>query len=459
MMEQQTSARVTTKKLSGRGLTPLGIMERLPGTRKFLLESSAESNGRGRFSFIGSEPVKSFIGSAEGIRETDHRTGVTISHEGDLFDLLKQLIPSIDSGTVFPFAGGAVGCCCYEAGDPGRKREERTEPLAFFHVYNTVAVYDHLLGEITLIHTETGLENRTADLGLLEDRLLAEDPGTGRMKEAAVLSEFRSALPESEFEEDVQAALHAIWKGEAEQIVLSRRMEAELTGNPVRLYEQLRERNPSPYMYYMEFDDQIILGASPESLVKAENGIIRTNPIAGTRPRGRDRAEDEALEQSLRNDPKELAEHEMLVELSRHEMEQFCEAGSVRVTARQATVRYEHVMHLVSELEGRLAAGKHAMDAFRACLPAGTVTGSPKAAAMEFIRTIERTPRGVYGGAVGYVGFNGNLDAALAIRTMVVRGNTAVVQAGAGIVAASDPHRELLETVHKARSLTSLGQV
>ncbi len=206
-------------------------------------------------------------------------------------------------------------------------------------------------------------------------------------------------------------------------------------------------------MYYMEFDDHIVVGTSPESLVRVSDGKVMTNPIAGTRRRGKDEAEDAALEKELLEDPKELAEHDMLVELGRSDMEGICETDSVQVTSYKEMVRYEHVMHLVSEVEGKLSPVLHSLDALTACLPAGTVTGSPKKRAMELIDDLEKMDRGIYGGAIGYIGFNGNMDFALTIRTMVLKDGKAYVQAGAGIVEASDPTAEFMETVNKARSL------
>ncbi|WJY26938.1 anthranilate synthase component I family protein [Sporosarcina trichiuri] len=455
MEAERMTSRVTEKKMDGKGLTPVQLLRRLGGERCFLLESSAGDGEHARYSFIGADPIKSYKGRADGLQEIDYRKGTSVFHEGELFSLLKQLIPRVQDDSPFPFTGGAVGYVSYEAGDP-QSASDGAEPSALYHLYDTIIIFDHQLDEVTVRHTELTETPEEMDLETIAGRLLSEDEN--KSGGTAELSAFRSGVSQREFEADVQTALDVIHGGGAEQIVLSRRMEADVTGDPLAVYERLRQQNPSPYMYYLESDEQIILGASPESLVKVLQGIVQTNPIAGTRPRGRGRQDDEALETSLRNDPKELAEHDMLVESGKLEMEQFCEKGTVRIAAYQETIRYEHVMHLVSELEGQLAPGNHAVDALEACLPAGTVTGNPKRTAMEWIRKIERMPRGVYGGAIGYIGLNGNLDAALAIRTMIIRNGRAYVQAGAGIVAASVPHNEYLETVYKSRSLTALSR-
>ena len=228
---------------------------------------------------------------------------------------------------------------------------------------------------------------------------------------------------------------------------------ADFNGDPFSLYRKLRKRNPSPYMYYMEFDDHVVVGTSPESIVSVSNGKVMTNPIAGTRRRGVDKEEDMALEKELLADPKELAEHDMLVDLGRNDLKKVCLPDSVQVTSYMEVVRYEHVMHIVSEAEGTLSPVLHSLDALAACLPAGTVTGTPKKRAMELIDELEKMDRGIYGGAIGYIGFNGNMDFALTIRTMVVKDGKAYVQAGAGIVQASDPTAEFMETANKAKSL------
>ena len=260
-------------------------------------------------------------------------------------------------------------------------------------------------------------------------------------------------VTQQQFEDFVREAKGYIEAGEVEQVVLSRRLVADFNGDPFSLYRKLRKRNPSPYMYYMEFDDHVVVGTSPESLVRVSNGKVMTNPIAGTRRRGKDKAEDMALEKELLADPKELAEHDMLVELGKNDMEKVCLADSVQVTIIWKSFVTNMSCIIVSEAEGTLSPVLHSLDALTACLPAGTVTGTPKKRAMELIDELEKMDRGIYGGAIGYIGFNGNMDFALTIRTMVVKDGKAYVQAGAGIVQASDPTAEFMETVNKAKSL------
>ena len=305
-----------------------------------------------------------------------------------LYSLLKRLMPRIAEDGKYPFMGGAVGYVGYGAARvEGIHSEENQLPDVYFNIYDTVIIFDHLLNEVTLLHTEIHPEYAKPDLDALAE-LITEGP-IEEVKGVSV-SDYRCALTQEEFENRVRRAKEFIEKGVVEQVVLSRRLEADIEGDPFELYRRLRKQNPSPYMYYMEFDDHTVIGASPESLVRVTDGTVVTNPIAGTRRRGRNEEEDQALEEELRSDPKELSEHDMLVEVSQKEMEMVCEPSSVRVSTYMETVRYEHVMHLVSEVEGRLAPEVHALDALKATLPAGTVTGSPKKVAMDIISQLER---------------------------------------------------------------------
>ncbi|MER2090185.1 MAG: chorismate-binding protein [Sporosarcina sp.] len=452
MSIEQMSLRTTMKKVNGDSLTPILIFRRMQGERKFLLESSSKHEGSGRYSFIGMDPLKSYSGRDGKLEEHVYATGKKYVHEGNLFVLLKRLMPRITDDIGFPFTGGAVGYVAYGAGSEStsRSKDDMGFPDVNFNIYETIVIFDHVLNEVTLLHTEISPEQSVPDLDVLAESMLS---GPEKKDAAFEISDYTCSVTQQQFEDLVRKAKGYIEQGEAEQIVLSRRLVADFNGDPFSLYRKLRKRNPSPYMYYMEFDDHIVVGTSPESLVRVSEGKVMTNPIAGTRRRGADKAEDVALEKELVADPKEIAEHDMLVDLGRKDMEKVCVPDSVRVTSYMEVVRYEHVMHLVSEAEGTLSPVLHALDALTACLPAGTVTGTPKKRAMELIDELEKMDRGIYGGAIGYIGFNGNMDFALTIRTMIVKDGKAYVQAGAGIVQASDPTAEFMETVNKARSL------
>lgn len=452
METEQSSLRTTMKKINGDSLTPILIFRRLRGRQKFLLESSSFSKGSGRYSFIGMNPVKAYRGQEGAIEELDYTNGRTYKHKGDLYQLLKRLMPRITDDANFPFTGGAVGYVGYGAArnGAGRKYDDLKMPDVYFNIYDTIIIYDHEQSEVTLLHTEINPVYGSPKLEGLEEMITS---GAIDEEIEVKMSPYQSTVTQQQFEDRVREAKAFINKGDAEQIVLSRRLEADIEGDPFALYRKLRKSNPSPYMYYMEFENHTVIGTSPESLVKVTGDKVMVNPIAGTRRRGKNEQEDFALEVELRGDAKELAEHDMLVELSKKEMAAICHSETVQVTNYMETVRYEHVMHLVSEIEGTLAHGLHALDALKTCLPAGTVTGSPKPIAMDIIEELENRHRGIYGGAIGYIGLNGNLDFALTIRTMLIKEGKAYVQAGAGIVKASNPADEYMETVNKARSL------
>jgi anthranilate synthase component 1 len=261
------------------------------------------------------------------------------------------------------------------------------------------------------------------------------------------------------FRDIVTQAKQYIEQGEAIQVVLSQRFRADLHVEPFEIYRALRRVNPSPYMYYLQFSDGIVVGASPEVLVRLENGRVALRPIAGTRRRGNDTEEDRHLEEELRADPKERAEHVMLVDLGRNDVGRVAAVGTVEVTDLMVVERYSHVMHLVSHVEGDLAPGLDMFDVLRACFPAGTVSGAPKVRAMEIIDELEPTRRGLYAGAVGYFGLSGNMDFCITIRTLFVRGNDVYLQVGAGIVADSDPSLEYEETVNKGKALVKALEI
>jgi anthranilate synthase component 1 len=272
--------------------------------------------------------------------------------------------------------------------------------------------------------------------------------------ESATLLESESDYPRHQFESDVEKIREHIRAGDVFQAVLSRRQQLASPADAFSVYRSLRALNPAPYLYHLALDDVAIVGSSPEVLVRVEDREITVRPIAGTRPRGAGPEEDERLMAELLADPKELAEHMMLVDLGRNDVGRVAEYGSVRITVDKAIERYSHVQHIVSEVKGRLREGLDAIDALRACFPAGTVSGAPKVRAMQILDQLEPTRRGVYAGAVGYVGWGAiNVDTAIAIRTVVIRGGRAYVQAGAGIVADSVPEREFAETESKARAL------
>ncbi|WP_019415084.1 anthranilate synthase component I [Paenisporosarcina sp. TG20] len=442
------TARMT---INGDTLSPIAIFKRLQGTRKFLLESSLKYEASGRYSFIGQNPVKEFRGANHELVETSILTGEVLVHIGKPIELLKTLLPVTEELNEFPFSGGAVGYIGYDIiaqyEDIGPALpDDKDMPDIHLLVYETVVVYDHLKQDVTILHTGSN----PSEIEEVERQLSMKE--LEEVTNQSSLS-FTSNITQQTFIDNVLQAKELIRAGEIFQVVLSQRLQAEFTGDPFALYRKLRKQNPSPYMFFVDFDDHVVLGASPESLMSIQGNRVTTNPIAGTRRRGQTPEEDIALEKELLADPKELAEHRMLVDLGRNDLGRISEVGSIHLTKYMEIEKYQHVMHIVSEVAGTLSEDYHPLDALVACLPAGTVSGAPKIRAMQIIQEMENVKRGVYGGAVGYIGFNGNIDTALAIRTLVVKDQTAYVQAGAGIVYDSNPQAEFEETLHKAKSL------
>ncbi|MBC7172903.1 MAG: chorismate-binding protein, partial [Polyangiaceae bacterium] len=436
-----------------------------------LLESVVGGEKWGRYSFVGFEPDIILRGVADRFERVGPN-GIEEELGVDPWVRLREVLSSYRPPEVpwLPrFWAGAVGYVSYDA----VRRFEPTVGEALgrdddwelcFGIGATVLIFDSLRQTMKVVVPVTITEG--ADLEALYaaaieriDRALArlEHPVAVRRlspPEKGTWEELPgSSFDAPSFREAVVGVKEHIAKGDIFQLVLSQRFR--LPASEVDLfdvYRAMRSLNPSPYMYQLDFDDVSIAGASPETLVRLEDGIATVRPIAGTRHRGKDTAEDEAIAEELLADPKERAEHVMLVDLGRNDVGRISEPGKVRVTEKMAIERYSHVMHIVSNVEGDVAGGRDALDVLRATFPAGTLSGAPKVRAMQLIEELEPVRRGIYGGAVGYIGFDGNMDVAIAIRTVVARGEDLFVQAGAGIVEMSDPESEYVETINKARA-------
>jgi anthranilate synthase component I len=328
-------------------------------------------------------------------------------------------------------------------------------------VSDEVLVFDNLAGKLILvIHANPEVDNAfvkaTARLDELEQQLRGEMPATPSLSlgnNGHNEPNFVSNIGASKFQQMVDNIKEYVFAGDTMQVVISQRMSIDFTQEPINLYRALRNLNPSPYMYFMDLGDHHVVGSSPEILARLEDGEVTVRPIAGTRRRGHTPEEDKALEVELVNDPKEIAEHLMLIDLGRNDVGRVAEIGSVKLTDKMVVERYSHVMHITSNVTGKLKSGLRAMDVLRAALPAGTLSGAPKIRAMEIIDELEPEKRGIYGGAVGYISWNGNMDTAIAIRTAVIKDSKLYVQAGAGVVADSIPALEWKETMNKARAI------
>jgi anthranilate synthase component 1 len=469
-LAQQGNLVPVFREVMGDTETPISLFKKVAGEPgSFLLESVEGGERWGRYSFIGYRPrlLIRICGEHIELCRNGEKCG---QFKASPFGYLKTFLGTFRAVTVpgLPrFFGGLVGYLSYDMVRfiehlPTRKPDDVGMPDAIFVIPEQVLIYDNLTQIIKVVanvYVPEYVNHATAyDQALAQIEATLERLGKpmsvcrGSSSSPAQVS-MRGNMERERFEKIVSTAKQYIRDGEAIQVVLSQRFQTDLRTDPFDIYRALRRVNPSPYMYYLDFGGDVIIGASPEVLVRLENGRVSLRPIAGTRPRGKNREEDLKLEEELRSDPKERAEHVMLVDLGRNDVGRVAVVGSVKVTDLMVVERYSHVMHLVSHVEGDLAPGLDMFDVLRACFPAGTVSGAPKVRAMEIIDELEPTRRGLYAGAVGYFGFSGNMDFCIAIRTLLVRNGRVYLQVGAGIVADSDPAREYEETVSKGTAL------
>ncbi len=451
--------------------TPLSSYLKLAsGPYSYLFESVQGGEKWGRYSIIGL-PCRTVVRIyAERIAVyTDGVLVEELQHEDPLQWVAsfqqRYRVPEI---TGLPrFCGGLVGYFGYDAVryiesklKNGDKEDPLDTPDILLMVSDEVVVFDNLSGKLMMVvhmdasEADAWAQGQARLAGLMQQlRQPVNIPGV--LEESRTVSEddFVSGFTREGFEAAVERVKEYIVEGDAMQVVLSQRLSIPYQAPPLDLYRALRSLNPSPYMYYLDLDDFHIVGSSPEILVHLEDGVITVRPIAGTRPRGRNEAEDLRLEKELLADPKELAEHLMLIDLGRNDVGRVSKVGSVELTEKMVIERYSHVMHIVSNVVGEINDGMSAIDVLRATFPAGTVSGAPKIRAMEIIDELEPVKRGVYAGAVGYLSWTGNMDTAIAIRTAVIKDRTLHIQAGAGIVADSIPANEWAETMNKGRAI------
>ncbi len=460
------------KTLSADLLTPVGAFLAIAARQKyaFLLESVEGGEKIGRYTFLGAQPRT--VITARGNELTIRDGGVTRRQTGSVTEVLREYLrrhrPASLSGLP-PFTSGCVGYFAYDMVRqferlPERAKDDLGLPDCVFTFYDRLLAFDHLRHQVHIIAAadvsaespRKAYDRAVADIAAIEAKLARgvrgqqlHWSGNGRKKSIKV----HNSTSHDDFVKSVRRAKEYIAAGDVFQVVLSQRLDFTPPAEPFQIYRALRTVNPSPYMFFLKLDDLHVVGASPEMLVRVWGRNLEYRPIAGTRKRATDPAEDERLTEELRNDEKERAEHVMLVDLGRNDLGRVSEYGSVKVRDLMYVEKYSHVMHLVSALEGKLREGLDALDALAACFPAGTLSGAPKVRAMEIIEELEPVRRGVYGGSILYADHAGNLDSCIAIRTMVLHRDRAYVQAGAGIVADSDPESEYQECMNKASAL------
>ena len=443
-------------------LTPISVYLRLTGENKVILESIPRDNEQSRFTIIAVNPVKR-VEFDKGILTVN---GAEVAGGEDPLKALEALVVSPDEDDELPFTSGAIGYVgfdmlgFYEDIQPETLKDSIGTPDMTFMLYESFVIFDHKKELLYLVEDNVYSGRTEAEL---RQALAAKEAEIERFTpveaEPVALKKmtFSSNLTEREFADNVTKAKALIKNGDMFQIVISQRLTADFKAKPFDYYRKLRVENPSSYLYFLDFGDFQVIGSSPERLVAVRDGVVLTNPIAGTRKRGATEEEDERLIAELTKDEKERAEHKMLVDLGRNDIGKISEYGSVEVPVFMKVEKYRYVMHITSEVKGRLRPEFSAMDALISTLPAGTLSGAPKIRAYQRIYEFEKLKRGVYGGAVGYLTKNNNCDFAIAIRTMVLKDGKANVQAGAGIVFDSVPENEYQETLNKARGLLEVG--
>jgi anthranilate synthase component 1 len=463
------------RRLVSDALTPVTAFHKLDVPPcACLFESVIGGEKVGRYSFLAAEPLLQWTAHGNHLRTVCGRTGAVREWDSeDPLAELEQLVSTTPAATLPgmpPFCGGAVGYAGYDAVRyterlPHAPPDDRGLPDLSFALFHKMVVFDHIdktMFVIVMARVDDPYEVRSAydtacrDVDQLVARLatpvtepLPTDIDTAGAPRVAYESNFRR----EDFEAAVEKCLEYIRAGDIFQVVISQRLKTTIRVPPFEIYRTLRVVNPSPFMFYLRTPEVTLVGSSPEIMVRVVDGVVTLRPLAGTRPRGATEEEDRRLAEELLADPKERAEHVMLVDLGRNDVGRVARYSSVEVTDVMTIERYSHVMHITSNVRGRLAEGKTAFDALRSALPAGTVSGAPKVRAMQIIDELEPHRRGPYAGAVGYIDFNGNMDTCIALRTLVVQGDAAYIQVGAGIVADSVPEREYEETLNKAQGL------
>ena len=450
---------------SGDQTTPINIFYNLDGKHKFLLESAGTGEKQGRFSFLGENPISTI--KSEGLYITEITPERENKKIGPVLDFISNYLNKdyIELGTELPFTGGLVGYIGYDIVNQiedleSKNPKEIDVPETFLLNYKTVIGYDHLKKNISIIYNVYPDDDKNYEelLDIIENTYekVSQLTQVKRIETTDEKKEIKSNFTKDEFERIVKKAKDYIESGEVSQVVVSQRFSVETKSEPFDVYRRLRSLNPSPYLFYIDYEDFQIVGASPESLVSLNGKRVVTNPIAGTRKRGKTKEDDDRLRVELLNDPKERAEHDMLVELGKEDLKSISKEGTVKVEKYMHLENYSHVMHLVATVSGEINEGLGAMDAFKSCFPAGTVSGSPRKRAMEVIEELENVKREIYSGAVGYFSLNGEMDLCIGIRTIVFKDGLAHVQAGAGIVSESIPENEYKETQNKARAFVEV---
>lgn len=456
-------------------LTPVTAFLQIEAEREwaFLFESVVGGERVGRYSFLGSQPIQTITAFGNSVTIADNESSKTETVP-DPLEKLQEILDqhrAVHLPGLPRFCGGAVGYAGYDAVRyaehlPNAPADDRQLPDLCFAIFDQMIVFDHIKKTVLVIaHANAKTDDPQAEYRQTCDKVDAlcetlcgapmvdHRPAIDAVLDHEIHKTWTSDNTQEEYEAAVEACKEYIRAGDIFQVVISQRLQVESTATPLSIYRALRVVNPSPFMFLMRFPGGHLVGSSPEIMVRAEDGLITVRPLAGTRPRGANAEQDQRLAEELLADPKERAEHVMLVDLARNDVGRVADYDTVEISDVMVVERYSHVMHITSNVTGRLNKGMTALDALRAALPAGTVSGAPKVRAMEIIDSIEKHRRGPYAGAVGYIDFTGNMDTCIALRTLVIQGNQVYIQAGAGLVADSVPATEYQETLNKAKAM------
>lgn len=447
------SYRTVVKKFNGDSVTPILIFRRLQGERKFLFESASEHN---QYSYIGVNPVKTIVGSNQQLIETNYYTNEVTEHIGDMFANLKYLMPELKSDEPYAFIGGAIGYASYHTmnGNSQEKCEINIPDLQF-DLYDTVIIYDHLIDEVIVVHTDFERSYEDAQVEQLIQAIFTTPVKRGGSYE---LSAFQSVITDEQYTQLVQQAQAYILEGKVEQLVLSKRLVAQMSGDAFSLYRKLRKLTPAPYMYYAQFPDHVIIGVSPESVVKIEGRRVMITPVTGARPRGLTPREDLSVELGLLQNAKEVHVHKLLVDQTIQDLKMICIENSIEIVEYMKPVQFKHSIRLTTEIEAMLYPFLHPIDALKLLFPPASSSGVPKRNASEIINRLEPIARSFYGGALGYFSLNGNVNFTLLQQTMLIKNNRAYIQAGANILSDTQEADAILETRKKIKAFTMMEE-
>ena len=443
--------RTVVKKFNGDSVTPVLVFRRLQGERKFLFESSNEQNS---YSYIGVNPVKTIVGANQQLIETNYHTNKVTEYGGNMFANLKQLMPELQSDEPYAFIGGAIGYASYHTLN-GASQEtcEINIPDVQFDVYDTVIIYDHSTDEVIVVHTDFERSYEEAKVEQLIQSVFTTPVKRGGAYELAT---FESVITDEQYAQLIQQAKAYILDGQVEQIVLSKRLVAQVSGDMFSLYRKIRKFTPAPYMYYVQFSDHVIIGVSTESVVKINGSQVTVTPVTGARPRGGTPREDLSIELDLLQNAKEVQVHKLLVDQTIRDLEKICLEDSIQLADYMKPVQFKHAIRLTTEIEAMLQPFLHPIDALKLLFPPASSSGVPKREASRIINQLEPIARSFYGGALGYFSLNGNVNFTLLQQTMLIKNNYAYIQAGANILSDTQEEEALMETRKKIKAFTMI---